>query len=85
MEAPTPALGPSGRRALELEHALVIGAIGMVATGVSSRVTCSSLHFASELLAEAAAIGRGAGVRVSPIWTLDDRPVGIAVERVDDA
>ena len=82
MKASNPALDPSGRRALDHELAIVLGAIGLVAGGFSDRVICTSLSFASQLLPEAEVAAVGAGVRVTPIWTLDDGAAGVTVERV---
>jgi hypothetical protein len=85
MKAFNPALDPSGRRSLDHELAIVLGAIGLVAAGFSDRVTCTSLSFASQLLPEAELAAGEAGVRVTPIWTLDDAAAGVTVERVRGA
>ncbi len=70
---------------LEFEQSIVRGAIALVASGVSSRVVCAGLHFAGQLLELARSEAAPAGVAVTPIWSLDDRPSGLEVSRVANA
>ncbi len=70
---------------LEFEQSIVHGAIELVASGVSNRVVCAGLHFAGQLLDAARAEARLAGLRVTPIWSLDDMPSGLDISRAADA
>ena len=73
------------RRKLDHELAIVHGAIALVASGVSTRVTCSGLAFGSQMLADAQAAGHGCHVRVVPIWSADEDVVDLTIERTDEA
>jgi hypothetical protein len=68
---------------LDHELAIVHGAIQLVASGGSSRVTCGGLAFATQLLANAQAAGERLGVRVTPIWSADEGFADLTVERDD--
>jgi hypothetical protein len=71
----------SATMTLELEQSIVHGAIEMVAAGMSNRVTCAGLHFAGQLIGPARTEARRVGVIVTPLWSLDDQPTGLAVSR----
>jgi len=71
------------RRTVDRELAIVHGAIALVAEGGSSRVTCGGLRFGSQILAGAQAAGHDCGVRVSALWSLDERVSALAIERAD--
>ena len=70
---------------LAFEQSIVHGAIELVAAGVSSRVMCAGLHFAGEMLSQACSEADRAGVHVTPLWSLDEAPTGLVVERGADA
>ncbi len=70
-------------RSLEHELELVQGAIAMVASGGSPRVSIGGLAFGEELIEPARRMARGTGVRIVPLWTTDEHSVGLAVERLD--
>ena len=78
---------PSGLRSasaiptLEFEESIIHGAIELVAAGISNRVVCAGLRFAGELLEPARSEAVRAGVRVTPIWSLDEAPTGLTVTR----
>jgi len=71
--------------ALEHELDLVRSAIAMVAAGGARRVVVAGLHFGDQLVEPARRMALQAGVRVVPLWPLDERGVDIAVERPVDA
>jgi hypothetical protein len=85
MKEASQALGGSGRRTLDHELELVRGAIALVASGSVRRVECSGLQFGAQLLGPARAFGHDTGVRVTPIWGLDEDGVALAIERATDA
>jgi hypothetical protein len=68
---------------IDREMNLVREAIAMVATGGSPRVTVAGLHFGEELLPSARRLAAGAGVRIVPLWMLDDMGADITVERIE--
>ncbi len=68
---------------LEFEQSIVHGAIELVAEGVSNRVVCAGLRFAGQLLEAARAEAGVAGVRITPLWSLDEAPTGLTVSRSD--
>ncbi len=70
-------------RTLEQELGIVRGAILMVASGGAPRVSLVSLRFAEQLLHQARRMALPAGVRVVPLWTLDDGLTGLGLERAD--
>jgi len=72
-------------RRLDHELAIVHGAIELVASGVSSRVTCGGLTFGSQMLADAQATAVRCHVRVTPIWSADEDAVDLAIERAAEA
>jgi len=85
MNTQTPALAAPASLLLEHELAMVRGAIELVASGVSNRVTCAGLRYASQMQAEAEAAARRAGVRLFPIWTLDEAATGLVIEQAAHA
>ena len=68
---------------LEFEQSIVHGAIELVAAGVCNRVMCAGLRFAGQLLESARSEADIAGVRVTPVWTLDEAPTGLTISRAD--
>lgn len=79
------ALGGSGRRALDHELEIVRGAITLVASGTFRRVECGGLRFGAQLLEPCRAFGHDTGVRVTPIWGIDEDGVALAIDRDADA
>jgi hypothetical protein len=71
------------RGRLDHELAIVHGAIELVASGASTRVTCGGLAFATQLLADAQATGERLHVRVTPIWSADEGFADLTVEPDD--
>lgn len=67
---------------LDRELNLIREAIAMVASGQSQRIVVASLHFGRELLEPARKIADGQGVRIVPLWTIDDDDsrTGLVVE-----
>jgi len=70
---------------LDFEQSIVHGAIELVAAGVSSRVVCAGLHFAGQLLEPCRSEASRVGVRITPVWSLDEAPTGLTVSRDGDA
>ena len=68
---------------LEFEQSIVHGAIELVAAGMSNRVVCAGLRFAGQLLEPARSEADRAGVRITPMWSLDEEPTGLIVSRAD--
>ena len=68
---------------LDREMGLIREAIAMVASGASPRVIVASLHFGEALLEPSRRLAEKAGVRVMPLWTLDDSGNALAVEAID--
>jgi hypothetical protein len=85
MKTPRAARDAVARRTLDHELAIVYGAIDLVASGVSSRITCAGLHYAAQILPDAEAAGRERGVRVVPIWSIDEGETDLTIEVADDA
>ena len=85
MKTSTAARDAIARRTLDHELAIVHGAIDLVASGVSSRVTCGGLHYAAQILPEALAAAHDRGVRVVPIWSIDEGETDLTIEVADDA
>lgn len=85
MKTSSQALGGSGRRVLDHELELVRGAITLVASGSVRRIECGGLRFGAQLLEPARAFGLEAGVRVTPIWGIDEDGVALAIDRDADA
>jgi hypothetical protein len=71
-------------RTLEHELSLVQSAVLMVSSGGAPRVSLVSLRFAEQLLHQARRMALRAGVRIVPLWTLDDGLTGLAVEGIAD-
>jgi hypothetical protein len=65
---------------LERELRLILEACAMVAGGHSRRVVVGSLRFGHELLGPARDIAAQRGVRVVPLWTIEDATTGLAIE-----
>jgi hypothetical protein len=72
-------------RTLDQEMRIIREAIAMVASGGSRRVVLGSLRFSEVLLEQARSIALGQGVRIVPLWTIDDSGPGIAVELIESA
>jgi hypothetical protein len=85
MKTTSPALDASGTTTLEHELGIVKAAIDLVASGLSVRVTCAGLHFARQLVEEAAAAALLEGVSVTQLATIDEETSGLLVERIDRA
>jgi hypothetical protein len=85
MDLPDDLPGAAVARTLEHELSLVRSAILMVSSGSAPRVSVISLRFAEQLLHQARRMALSAGVRIVPLWTLDDGLTGIAVEKIADA
>ena len=85
MKTPSPALDGGGTATLDHELGVVKAAIDLVASGLSVRVTCAGLHFARQLVEEAAAAALLMGVSVTPLATIDEDTSGLLVERIDHA
>lgn len=85
MNTSTAAAAPGIEVARAMGHELetLASAIAMVASGASDRVSVASLRFAAELVEPARRIAAAAGVRVTPLWTIDERDAGLAIERLD--
>jgi hypothetical protein len=85
MKTTSPALGVGGTATLDHELGVVKAAIDLVASGLSRRVTCAGLHFARQLVEEAAAAALLVGVSVTQLPTIDEETSGLLVERIDRA
>jgi hypothetical protein len=70
-------------RTIDHELDIVRAAIAMVAVGASGRVVVASLRFGDEILPRAQALAGLRGLRVVPLWTMDDGHHSIAIERRD--
>jgi hypothetical protein len=68
---------------LDRELAMIRGAIELVASGGAPRVVLAGLHFAEQLLISSRRLAEGTGVRVVALWTAAERPVDLAVERIE--
>ena len=78
-----PGMAATATLSLEFEQSIVHGAIALVAAGISNRVVCAGLRFAGQLLEPARSEADEAGVRVTPLWSLDEAPTGLTVSRAD--
>jgi hypothetical protein len=68
---------------LRVESDLVRGAIDLVASGGSDRVTVAGLRFGEELLDEARLQAHDRGIRVARSWSIDETgTVDLVIERV---
>ena len=83
MERRDPAGHDPTVRSLEHELELVQGAIAMVASGGSPRVSIGGLAFGEELVDVARRMAGGMGIRIVPLWSTDEHRVDITVERLD--
>ncbi len=70
----------AARRAIERELDLVNGAIELVASGGSRRVTVAGLRFGEQLLAEMEPFARACRVNLRSLWTPNGPTCDIAVE-----
>ena len=66
---------------LDRELAVIASAIGMVASGDTSRIALTGLRFGSELLDSARRIADEAQVVVHPVYGTDDRCCDLIIER----
>jgi hypothetical protein len=71
-------------RVMERELRLVREAVAAVASDVSPRVTVAGLRLGEPLLGPARQLAAQAGVRVVPLWRVDEAGVDIAIERAGD-
>jgi hypothetical protein len=71
--------------AIARELELVRQAVAMVAAGGSRRVVVGNLRFSAELLPRAQALASANGVRIIPIWRLDDSGPDLQVVGADPA
>jgi hypothetical protein len=85
MKTTFPALDAGGTATLDHELGVVKAAIDLVASGLYVRVTCAGLHFARQLVEEAAAAALLVGVSVTLLPTIDEETSGLLVERTDRA
>jgi hypothetical protein len=85
METPTGPLPPSGgaERELDRELALVTEAVTLVASGAAPTVVLAGLHLTRVLLPAAERLAATEGVRVVPLWTVDEQQFDLRVERAD--
>ncbi len=79
----TPAQMPEVAATLEREYSVVSSAIAMVACGAAPAVSVGGLRFGAELIRPAARLALQAGVRVVPLWTIDESRADIRIERLD--
>lgn len=70
----------SAQGALARETKLVDSAIAMVALGKASRVQLGGLAFGDPLLDYARRAARRQGVRVTPVWGLDEERLALTFE-----
>jgi hypothetical protein len=68
---------------IDRELRLVREAIAMVASGRSRRVVVGGLRLGEQILEPAGRMATDAGVRLVPLWTIDESNNAIAVERID--
>ncbi len=71
-------------RILERELGVVRTAIDMVASGAAPAVSVGNLHFGEQLIHPARRLALQAGVRVVPLWTLDESGADLRIERFGD-
>jgi hypothetical protein len=67
---------------LDRELSMVRAAIELVASGGAPRVVLAGLHFAEPLLAASREAAERSRVRVVALWTAEERPADLAVERI---
>ena len=65
---------------IDHELELIRAAIAMVKSGASQRVVIASLQFGDQLLPRARALAAMAGLRATPLWSLDKHNRSIAIE-----
>lgn len=80
METAASEISVRTRQQLARELGLIRGAIAMVATHASRRVTVGGLRFGEELLPEAEGLGRSNGVTVRALWKVIGPGCDIVVE-----
>lgn len=71
-------------RTLEHEMRLIREAIELVARRAAPRVTVANLRLSEQLLDPARRLAVEAGVRLVPLWHVDDAGVDIAIEAGTD-
>lgn len=70
---------------LEHEFDLVRSAIALVASGGAATVSLGSLHFGEELIEAASRLALASRVRITPLWTADERgAAGLSFEKMTD-
>ena len=74
----------SSTRTLEHELDMVRSAIALVASGDAPSVQLASLRFGEQLIEPARQMALGTGVRVVPMWTIDEGGAGILIESIAD-
>jgi hypothetical protein len=74
------AINLEARQRINHELDLVRGAIELVATGSSRRVTVSGLLFGEQLLERAQRLGAANGLEVHPLWKSGEQGCDIVVE-----
>jgi len=65
---------------IDHEMSLIQEAIALVRVGCASRVVVASLHFGDELMPRARALAGLSGLKVTPLWTLDEQHHSVAIE-----
>ncbi len=71
-------------QAVQRELAVVRTAIDMVASGAAPAVSVGGLRFGEQLIRPAERLALQAGVRVVPLWTIDESGADIRIERIGD-
>lgn len=84
MEAPSDPTRVRVAATLDQEMQLLREAIVLVGTGTSRRVVLASIQFGELLIEPAQQEAAAAGVRLVPLWSLDEGTFDIAVERADE-
>ena len=68
---------------IDRELRLVDSAIALVRSGGALRVTVANLRLGSEVLESARARARLHRLRVTPLWTPDEAPCALVVDRAE--
>jgi hypothetical protein len=71
------------RRRLDIELRLVEEAIQMVAAKAAPRVDIAGLRLGDTVLEPARRMADEAGVRIVPLWTIDEQHLDIRVEAIE--
>jgi hypothetical protein len=69
---------------LEREMRLVREAIAMVASGASPRVMLVGIRFGETLLDPSRRLALEAGIRVLPVWRLDEAGADLVIQRINE-